>query len=155
MMEKLSALLIFSAVLCCSARTRHQPDADHPQNSLTNPGVVFSGTNQRPKRHEPLNSFNYLATVKINSSSDTISERLKKLLQGYTFPYGDNKLIRIARVNLTSSAPSKSFKYLIDIKINASKENVIDRLRTLLHGYPRDNISMVNISTGRKISRLS
>ncbi|KTG07075.1 hypothetical protein cypCar_00022921, partial [Cyprinus carpio] len=41
--------------------------------------------------------------------------------------------MEISGVNITT-APLKSFKYNIDIKINASRDVVIERLRALIHG---------------------
>jgi len=57
------------------------------------------------------------------------------------------------------AAPLKSFKYTIDIKINASNEAVIERLRALILGqkFPMCvkkgmKISSANINAGRNIS---
>ncbi len=56
------------------------------------------------------------------------------------------------------AAPLKPFRYTIDIKINASREAVIERLRTLILGqkFPMCikkgmKISGANITTGRRI----
>uniref|UniRef100_A0A8B9JF15 ADGRF3/5-like N-terminal domain-containing protein n=1 Tax=Astyanax mexicanus TaxID=7994 RepID=A0A8B9JF15_ASTMX len=148
-MEKLRVLLLVSAVLSCNAgmQTLNQPTS-HADLSLTS-----SGLNPGQNIQEHLKSFTYLTTVKINASSDTDANRLKNLLQGFTFPF-NNKLIRISKINLTSLAPLKSFKYLIDIKINASKKTVIDQLESLLDGYKfplkvnnRVKVSSVNVTT--------
>ena len=58
------------------------------------------------------------------------------------------------------AAPLKSFKYSIDIKINASRDVVIERLRDLIHGqkFPTCvkkgiKISGVGITTGKRSLR--
>ena len=61
---------------------------------------------------------------------------------------------------LKFAAPLKSFKYTIDIKFNASRDTVIERLRALIHGqkFPTCvkkgmKISGVKITTGKRSLR--
>ncbi|XP_059379263.1 adhesion G protein-coupled receptor F5-like [Carassius carassius] len=101
----------------------------------------------------PLKSFKYSIGIKINASRDVVVERLRALIHGQKFPTCVKKGIKISGVDITT-APLKSFKYTIDMKINASRDVVIERLRALIHGqkFPTCvkkgiKISGVNITT--------
>ncbi|XP_058641397.1 uncharacterized protein LOC131546092 [Onychostoma macrolepis] len=60
-------------------------------------------------------------------------EHLRALILGQKFPMCVKKGMKIADATITT-APLKSFKYTIDIKINASRDAVIERLRALILG---------------------
>ncbi|CAM4715700.1 unnamed protein product [Leuciscus chuanchicus] len=101
----------------------------------------------------PLKSFKYTIDIKINASKEAVIERLRALIRGQKFPMCVKKGMKISSANITT-ASLKFFKYTIDIKINASKEAVIERLRALIRGqkFPicvkKDmKISSANITT--------
>ncbi|XP_058641396.1 uncharacterized protein LOC131546091 [Onychostoma macrolepis] len=81
----------------------------------------------------PLKSFKYSIDIKINASRDTMIEHLRALNLGQKFPMCVKKGMKISAATITT-APLKSFKYTIDIKINASRDAVIKRFRTLILG---------------------
>ncbi|ROL48967.1 Adhesion G protein-coupled receptor F5 [Anabarilius grahami] len=100
-----------------------------------------------------LKPFKYTIDIKINASREAVIERLRALIRGQKFPMCVKKGMKISSANITA-APIKSFKYTIDIKINASREAVIEHLRALIRGqkFPMCvkkgmKISSANITT--------
>jgi len=48
-------------------------------------------------------SFKYLISIKINSSRVMVQDRLKTLLQGYSFPYSVGQNVIVTNMNLRTS----------------------------------------------------
>ncbi|XP_051963861.1 adhesion G protein-coupled receptor F5 isoform X4 [Xyrauchen texanus] len=118
------------------------------------PYMGETGNNSKQVRQAYWKSFKYVIDIKINASREMVQDRLRTLLQGYTYPNSVNRNVTILNVNLNTTPPPKLIKYIIDFKINASNADVIERLRGLINGKKFPNsvkkcmqISSANITT--------
>ncbi|XP_688339.3 uncharacterized protein [Danio rerio] len=84
----------------------------------------------RPPRAQ-LKSFRYTIDIKINSSREVVIDHLRALVFGRKFPVCVSEGMKISSINITT-APLKSFRYTIDIKVNASNKAVINCLRAII-----------------------
>ncbi|XP_039536708.1 uncharacterized protein LOC120485133 isoform X12 [Pimephales promelas] len=101
-------------------------------HTMLPPYMDESGNNLKQEGQVNWKSFKYLISIKINSSRVMVQDRLKTLLQGYSFPYSVGQNVIVTNMNLRTTPPLKLFKYTTDIKINASREGVIEQLRDLM-----------------------
>ncbi|XP_048066212.1 uncharacterized protein LOC125279989 isoform X16 [Megalobrama amblycephala] len=111
------------------------------------PYMDESGNNLKQEGQVNWKSFKYLISIKINSSRSMGQDRLRTILQGYSFPYSVSN-VTITKMNLSTTPPLKLFKYTTDIKINASREAVIEQLRGML----REQKFPMCVKKGMKIS---